>query len=182
MRAVDIAVGGGWLAFWLFWIATAARAKPDRSRWTRFAGLRVGLGLIALLLLRARAFRGRLVTHNPLLEGIGLALFAAGLALAIWARVCIGRNWGTPMSQKTEPELVTSGPYRSIRHPIYAGILLALIGTSAAISLYWLIAAAVLAAYFVYSAIAEERYLVSQFPDAYPAYQRSTTMLIPFLF
>lgn len=182
MRAVGIAFGAGWLAFWIYWIATAARAKPGRSRWTRFAGLRVGLALIALLLLRSRAFRGRLVTHNPLLEGIGLALFAAGLALAIWARVCIGRNWGTPMSQKNEPELVTSGPYRTIRHPIYTGIILAFIGTSVGISLYWLIAAAVLAAYFVYSAINEERYLISQFPDAYPAYRRSTKMLIPFLF
>jgi protein-S-isoprenylcysteine O-methyltransferase Ste14 len=44
-----------------------------------------------------------------------------GLGFAIWARVHIGRNWGTPMTQKDEPELVTSGPYHLVRHPIYSG-------------------------------------------------------------
>ena len=48
-----------------------------------------------------------------------------GLGFAIWARVHIGRNWGTPMTQRDDPELVTSGPYRFVRHPIYSGILVA---------------------------------------------------------
>ena len=52
-------------------------------------------------------------------------LVALGLGLAIWARAHIGRNWGLPMSRKAYPELVTSGPYAVIRHPIYVGILLA---------------------------------------------------------
>ena len=63
--------------------------------------------------------------HDPLRAGLGLALFVVGLGFAIWARVNIGRNWGTPMTQKDEPELVTSGPYRLVRHPIYSGILVA---------------------------------------------------------
>lgn len=87
-----------------------------------------------------------------------------------------------PMSEKADPELVTTGPYRSVRHPIYSGIILAMIGTAIAVSLYWLIAVALIGAYFIYSAVMEERHMASVFPDAYPKYKRSTKMMIPFTF
>ena len=94
-------------------------------------------------------------------------------------RVHIGRNWGTPMSRKEDPELVTSGPYRHVRHPIYTGILLAGVGTAVALSWMWLIAVALAAVYFTYSAIVEERNLLAQFPDAYARYRSTTKMLVP---
>jgi protein-S-isoprenylcysteine O-methyltransferase Ste14 len=81
-----------------------------------------------------------------------------------------------------DPELVTSGPYHLVRHPIYSGILLALVGTAVALSWSWLTAAVLAGAYFIYSAKVEERYLTEQFPDDYPAYKRSTKMLVPFIF
>jgi protein-S-isoprenylcysteine O-methyltransferase Ste14 len=105
-----------------------------------------------------------------------------GLAFAIWARLHIGRNWGTPMSRKSDPELVTSGPYHLVRHPIYSGILCAGIGTAVALNWSWLIVVVLAGAYFVYSASAEERYLTKEFPEAYPRYRGSTKMLVPFLF
>jgi protein-S-isoprenylcysteine O-methyltransferase Ste14 len=108
-------------------------------------------------------------------------VFLLGLALAVWARVYIGRNWGMPMSEKVDPELVTSGPYRSVRHPIYSGIILAMIGTTIGVSLYWLVAVVVMGAYFLYSAVVEERSMGRLFPGAYPEYKRSTKMLIPFI-
>ena len=86
------------------------------------------------------------------------------------------------MSQKIDPELVTGGPYGSVRHPIYSGIILAMIGTTIAVSVYWLVAVALLGAYFLYSAIVEERIMARLFPDSYPEYKRSTKMLIPFIF
>ena len=86
------------------------------------------------------------------------------------------------MTQKVEPELVTSGPYRLVRHPIYSGILVASIGTAVALSWLWLTALALAGIYFVYAATVEERYLTEQFPDDYPPYKRSTKMLVPFLF
>ena len=72
----------------------------------------------------------------------GLALFFAGLGFAIWARVHLGRDWGTPMTQKDEPELVTSGPCHLVRHPIYSGILVAGVGAAVALSWLWLTAVA----------------------------------------
>jgi protein-S-isoprenylcysteine O-methyltransferase Ste14 len=115
------------------------------------------------------------------LQGIGLAIFLLGLALAVWARVYLGSNWGMPMSKKVDPEIVTTGPYSVIRHPIYSGIILAMVGTTVAVSLYWLVAVVVLGAYFIYSAVMEERYMTELFPAAYADYKRSTKMLVPFI-
>jgi protein-S-isoprenylcysteine O-methyltransferase Ste14 len=182
MDAVDIVIGISWAVFWIYWIAVSLGVKAGRSRWTRFAGVRVAAILIILLLLRLRVLKGHTVTHDPWLQGIGLGIFLLGLALAVWARVYIGRNWGMPMSEKVDPELVTTGPYRTIRHPIYSGIILAMVGTTVAVSVYWLIAVVLLGAYFVYSAVMEERYMAGLFPDAYPRYKQSTKMLIPFIF
>jgi protein-S-isoprenylcysteine O-methyltransferase Ste14 len=180
MRVVDIVIGVGWIVFWLYWLAMSAGVKAGQSRWGQFAGIRVGLIIVILLLLRLRLAKGNVV-HSPWLEGTGLAVWVLGLALAVWARVYIGRNWGMPMSRKDSPELVTSGPYRSVRHPIYSGILLGMVGTTVAVSLYWLVAVVVIGGYFIFSAVHEERYMTEQFPDSYPAYRRSTKMLIPFV-
>jgi protein-S-isoprenylcysteine O-methyltransferase Ste14 len=181
MRAVDIVIGVGWAAFWIYWIAASVDVKAGRTRRNRFAGVRVAIILAVLLLLRLRLLKGRTVTTDPWLQVIGLALFLLGLALAIWARVYLGRNWGMPMSEKADPELVTTGPYSTVRHPIYSGIILAMVGTTIAVSLYWLVAVVLLGAYFIYSAIKEERYMAGRFPDTYPHYKQSTKMLIPFI-
>jgi protein-S-isoprenylcysteine O-methyltransferase Ste14 len=182
VRAVDIFIAVGWLAFWIYWLVASTGAKAGRNRWTQFAGFRVGILLVVLLLLRLRVLKGHEVTSNAWLLGIGTVIFVLGLALAVWARIYIGRNWGMPMSRRAEPELVTSGPYHTIRHPIYTGIILAMVGTTIAVSLYWLIAVAALGAYFSYSAVTEERHMAEQFPNAYPEYKQSTKMLIPYVF
>jgi protein-S-isoprenylcysteine O-methyltransferase Ste14 len=182
MRAVDLVIGVGWVAFWVYWLAVSTGAKPGQSRWMRFAGVRVAMILLVLLLLRFRVLKGHAITHDPLLWGIGLAVWVLGLGLAVWARIYIGRNWGMPMSTKDDPELVTTGPYRSIRHPIYTGIILGMVGTAIAVSVYWLIAVVVLGAYFISSAVVEERNMTRLFPTTYPEYKHSTKMLIPFIF
>ena len=181
MRAVELVFAAGWAAFWLYWLVAAFATKRGRVPWSRELRIRAVIFVVVVLLIRVGAFRGHGLDTDPLRAGIGLALFALGLAFAIWARVHLGRNWGTPMTQKNEPELVTSGPYRLVRHPIYSGILAAGIGTAVALSWLWLTAVALAAVYFLYSARVEEGFLTKRFPDAYPAYRRSTKMLVPFL-
>jgi protein-S-isoprenylcysteine O-methyltransferase Ste14 len=181
MHVIGIVILVGWVSFWVYWLAASFRVKAGQTRWTRFAGIRVGVFLVFFLLVRVKALKGHGATNDPWLQGVGLAVFLLGLALAIWARVYLGRNWGMPMSQKADPELVTAGPYGSIRHPIYSGIVLAMIGTTIAVSLYWLVAVALIGAYFIYSAVMEERLMARLFPDSYPEYKRSTKMLIPFI-
>ena len=182
MRAVEIVNALAWAAFWLYWIVAAFSMKRGRVPWSRELRIRAVIIIAVILLVRLGAFRNHGLNTDPWRAGLGLALLALGLGFAIWARVHIGRNWGTPMTQKAEPELVTSGPYHLVRHPIYSGILVASSGTAAALSWWWLIATVLVGVYFIYSATVEERYMTEQFPDAYPAYKRSTKMLVPFIF
>jgi protein-S-isoprenylcysteine O-methyltransferase Ste14 len=183
MKAIDIIIGVGWIVFWAYWLVMATTAKAGRSRLAQFAGIRVGIILVVLLLIRLRVLKDHAAaaTSNPWLLGTGLAVFVLGLALAVWARVYLGRNWGMPMSQKADPELVTTGPYGKIRHPIYSGIILGMVGTAIAVSPYWLIAVAIIGGYFLYSAVVEERNMAKLFPAAYPPYKHATKMLIPYV-
>ena len=181
MHAVDVAMGVGWLAFWTYWLAAAVGVKTGRTRWGRFAVVRLLIAIVVIILARTHALQGH-APHNAWLAGIGLTLWVLGLSLAIWARLHLGRNWGTPMTEKSEPELVTTGPYRWVRNPIYSGLIFALVGTTLAVSVYWLPVVAIVAGYFVYSAFMEQRFMAASFPDTYPAYRRSTKMLIPFVF
>ena len=93
-----------------------------------------------------------------------------------------GTELGHSDVRKVDAELVTSGPYRYIRNPIYSGLILAAIGTAVAVSWYWLVAVVFMGAYFAYSATVEEHIMERLFPNEYPAYKRSTKMLIPFVF
>ena len=159
----------------------AFSVKRAHVPWARELRIRALIVVLAIVLIRFGAFRGHGLNTDPWRAGLGLVLVALGLGFAIWARVHIGRNWGTPMSRKDDPELVTSGPYHLVRHPIYSGILFAGIGTAVALSWLWLIAVGLAGVYFVCSATVEERNMTRQFPETYPAYQRSTKMLVPFV-
>jgi protein-S-isoprenylcysteine O-methyltransferase Ste14 len=180
MRAVAAVIGIAWLAFWVYWIVSAVGAKSARWSWA-YMGSRAAVAAVVLLLLRVPSSWGRTAPHAPWLLAPGLLLFFCGLGLAVWARVHIGRNWGMPMSRKDDPELVTTGPYSKVRHPIYTGMITAVIGTALATSLLWLVLAVIVGGYFIVSATREERYMTGLFPDAYPAYKRSTKMLIPYI-
>jgi protein-S-isoprenylcysteine O-methyltransferase Ste14 len=179
MHALKLAIGCAWIVFWIYWLVSAASSKESVSRgWRpRLAGVSaIGVFLIAGVLRG-----GGLAVHSVILGVIGAVLFACGIALAVWARLHLGRNWGMPMSERAEPELVTSGPYRFVRHPIYTGLLTAMLGTALVNNLLGLIVVAVLVAYFYYSGTVEERNLTATFPQAYPEYKSRTKMLIPFL-
>jgi protein-S-isoprenylcysteine O-methyltransferase Ste14 len=179
MHALQTAIAVAWIIFWVYWLASAFGAKAGRGDRRRIP--LTGLTALSVLLL-VRVFRGgSLGVHSPVLGAIGAVVFTSGIALAIWARVHLGRNWGMPMSQKAEPELVTSGPYRFVRHPIYSGLLAGVLGTALATNLIGLIIGAVLGGYFYYSASVEEKNLTASFPTAYPAYRAATKMLIPFV-
>lgn len=183
MRAIDITVLVLWLGFWAYWLAMAARVKRDRSRPVGFFGARIAIVVVIAVLIRSNlTVRGLFGAEtNPALQAAGVAVLLTGLAAAVWARRTLGANWGMPMSQKLDPELVTSGPYRYIRHPIYAAFIVAMIGTTLAVGLFWLPAAVLACAYFVYSAFVEEGWLSREFPEAFAGYKRSTKMLVPFL-
>ena len=179
MHALKTAITIAWIIFWVYWLASAFGVKEGRASRRRIP--LTGLTGLSVLLL-VRVFRGgSLAVHSPVLGAIGAVVFASGIMLAIWARVHLGRNWGMPMTQKAHPELVTSGPYRFVRHPIYSGLLTGLLGTAVATNLIGVIIVAILGGYFYYCGSVEEKNLTVTFAAAYPAYQASTKMLIPFV-
>lgn len=167
-----------WAAFFAYWLIAAFKVKQGaRTGRARPPGLVI---IVAFVLLRVFGANS-LAVHSVVLEVVGMVILVAGLGLAVWARICLGGNWGMPMTEKREPELVTSGPYRFVRHPIYAGFLLAVLGTALVTNLFFLIALAVMTVYFAYSASVEERTMTQSFPAAYPSYRARTKMLIPFV-
>jgi protein-S-isoprenylcysteine O-methyltransferase Ste14 len=179
MHPLKLAISCAWLVFWIYWLASAASSKESvESGWrTRLTGV----SAIAVFLVAGVLRGGSLAVHSVILETIGAVLFVCGIALAVWARLHLGRNWGMPMTQRAEPELVTSGPYRFVRHPIYTGLLTAVLGTALVNNLLGLIVVVVVLAYFYYCGTVEERNLAATFPQAYPEYKSRTKMLIPFL-
>jgi protein-S-isoprenylcysteine O-methyltransferase Ste14 len=179
MNTLHTAIAIAWLIFWVYWFASAVGVKEGRASRRRVP--LNGVTIMAVLLLLRVLHGGNFAVDSPPLEAIGVVLFASGIALAVWARVHLGRNWGMPMTQKAEPELITSGPYRLVRHPIYSGLILAVLGTALVSNLLGLIIVAAMGGYFYYSASVEERNLTATFPTAYPAYRASTKMLIPFV-
>jgi len=179
MRTLQSAIGIAWVAFWIYWLVSAVNAKASTGGMRRLP--MTGLTALSVFVV-VRVFRGGgLAVTSPVLGAIGTVLFVSGIGLAIWARIHLGSNWGMPMTQRIEPELITSGPYRFVRHPIYSGLLLGLIGTALATNYLGLIIAVILGAYFVYAATVEERNLMTSFPTAYPTYREHTKMLIPYL-
>jgi protein-S-isoprenylcysteine O-methyltransferase Ste14 len=136
MRAVELVFAIAWAAFWLYWLVAAFSVKRGRVPWSRELIIRGGIAVVVILLIRVGAFRSHGLNTDPWRAGLGLVLLAFGLGFAVWARVHIGRSWGTPMTQKNAPELVMSGPYHLVRHPIYSGMLVA--GTGTAVALSWI--------------------------------------------
>jgi protein-S-isoprenylcysteine O-methyltransferase Ste14 len=179
MSTLQTCIGIAWVVFWVYWLASAVSANASRGGRRRLP--MTGLTALSVFVI-IRVFRGGgAAVHSPILGAVGAVLFVCGLGLAIWARIHLGRNWGMPMTERVEPELVTSGPYRFVRHPIYSGLLLALVGSALATSVLGLLIVLILGAYFYYAATVEEKNLVTAFPAAYPAYRAHTKKLIPFL-
>ncbi len=180
-------IAGLWIVLIVYWILSALGAKRNvgSSRsWRWEIGFR--LVMLALIVLALRFFRSThlhfLIVNTSVLLGIlGAALCALGVGSAIWARAILGRNWGLPMSQKESAELVRSGPYAYVRHPVYAGYLLAMLGSAIGQSILWVLPLIGGAVYFIHSARREERLLLEEFPEQYPPYKKRTKMLVPFL-
>ena len=178
-----------WLVFLVYWAIAAVGVKRNvkTAPWWKYAALRLAIAALLIAALSIPAVRHALrlahadAGNSPLLGVIGALLVAIGIGLAIFARVHLGRNWGTPMSRKLDPELVTGGPYAFIRHPIYTGIIVAVLGAAVGLSIVFVLLLIVLIPYFIYSARREEEFMCEEFGETYRAYMRRTKMLVPFV-
>jgi protein-S-isoprenylcysteine O-methyltransferase Ste14 len=122
----------------------------------------------------------RFLPQAEIVAAAGLAIEAIGIALAVWARYCLGGNWSRAVTLKEGHELIGAGPYRRIRHPIYTGIALALLGTAVFIG-EWrgLVAFAVVFIMHYAKARKEEAWLTREFGPAFEAHRAHTGMFLP---
>ena len=191
MLSFNAVFAGLWLLLLAFWLILGSGAKRNVSgswSWRREIAWRVVLLIVIGLALRTvRTYYSRQQLEGLLLNTstpravVGIILCALGVGLAIWARTSLGRNWGMPMSQKESPELVMTGPYAYVRHPVYAGFLLAMLGSAIGQSVVWLIPLVGALVYFTCSALREEKLMLAEFPEQYRPYVQRTKRLVPFV-
>jgi protein-S-isoprenylcysteine O-methyltransferase Ste14 len=118
---------------------------------------------------------------GPVLSAVGVMLSVGGMALLVWARHRLGRNWSPTVAQKEGQQLVTSGPYRYVRHPMYFGGLIAAIGSAIVCGGAFVFLSIILGTIFVRRIGAEDRLMAQSFPKEYPDYQKRTKAFIPFV-
>lgn len=174
-----------WIIWLVYWLATARNTKKTIHRETtlsRSLQNAVVAGGALLILMPGFSRRAYLVDPSALgvQQQLGLIVTVAGLLISVWARVHLGRNWSAAVTLKENHELVRSGPYQWVRHPIYSGCLIALCG-GAVINGEWrgLIGVAVIFLALAYKVRLEERGLSTHFGPAHRDYCRSVRALIP---
>lgn len=181
-----------WLILVLFWIISAFSAKAVKERpslGSRLATICLPI-IFVLLVAGIGSFKPGWIRLNErfLPDTLALRIMAdvtvlIGLIVALWARTVLGGNWSASVTFKQDHELIVRGPYRFVRHPIYTGILLMILGT-AIISGRAVAFLALIICFLVYwqKLRQEEALLTRHFPETYPGYKSRTKALIPFLF
>ena len=176
-----------WLAWALYWFWSARSVKSVKRTDSLVDMLPYRIPVLlgfALLFVQRNSGPTWLYRHltsaGTWAPPLGWLLVLLGLGFACWARVTLGRNWSGTVQLKQDHELVMAGPYRWVRHPIYTGILLGLLGTALVIG-EWrgLLALALVAAGFWFKLRHEEALMREQFGAAYVDYMRRTKALIP---
>jgi protein-S-isoprenylcysteine O-methyltransferase Ste14 len=178
-----------WIAFLIYWRIKAANTKSTQRLEPAASGiLRLLIILVAIVLL-STTWIPLPWLYRPVWRAgfwpfwLGAAVTVSGLLFAVWAREHLGRNWSSQVSIKQDHELITTGPYAVVRHPIYTGILAGFLGLAIALSevrgfvvfvLFFLVFWAKLSK--------EEQWMSSQFGETYAKYVDRTAALVPYVF
>jgi protein-S-isoprenylcysteine O-methyltransferase Ste14 len=183
---LDQLLQDGWCLIGALWIGSSAFSRPVRhteglaARLVQFIGGAIALALYFYPRLPVGPLNRQLLPHSLVTIIVGSAFCLLGWALAIWARLCLANNWSASVTLKQGHTLVQRGPYAAIRHPIYSGLLLALLGTAMVQGLTRsFVGLLLLTALWLTKADAEEQLLRSAFGDVYSGYQARTGALLP---
>jgi len=193
MYTVSRCIDWTWSAVGVVWLVSAltvkkaARREAAGSRLLQIAIMAAVFVLLFPSLLRRYELplgplSSRFVPESPAIAWTGLALTIAGCAFAIWARLLLGGNWSGSVTVKQDHRLIRRGPYAIVRHPIYSGFLLGMLGTALALGQWRGIAGLALA--FIgwhMKSRKEEAFIVAQFGEAYTAYRHEVKAFIPFV-
>jgi len=175
-----------WAAFfalWMllsFWTKKAQRRETLARRFVYGVTIAVGFWFMFANVRGMRWLHTRVLPDALWLQALGIAMTVAGFAFAMWARIRLGRNWSGAVMQKVGHELITAGPYRWVRHPIYSGWLLALLGTALVRGeLRGLPSFLLVYLGFKIKSLLEERMMLSSFGSQYSRYATATGAMFP---
>jgi len=177
-----------WIAFFVYWQIKAANTKTtQRLEPAASRILRVFIFVIAIAMLWTTRIPLPWLYLQLWPVGfwpfwLGVAVTIAGLLFAVWAREHLGRNWSRSVTIKQDHELITTGPYAVVRHPIYTGILTGFLGMAIAISQVrgFIVFVLIFLALWIKFRM-EEQWMRSEFGEAYTAYAHRTAALVPYL-
>ena len=183
----NLAICACWLVYIVYWIGSARGLKPvvERQSWLSIIAHRIPimLGFLMILFPISPHSTGLALTpHAGFTGAIGAVVCMLGLSVAIWSRQTLAGNWSATVTFKQGHELVQSGPYRFVRHPIYTGILLMILSSAIVLGRLqsWL-GFLIMCAGFWIKLKQEESLMLRHFPDEYPAYRARVKALVPFL-
>jgi protein-S-isoprenylcysteine O-methyltransferase Ste14 len=176
-----------WLTWLSYWLISAGNAKRTvrRETFAQRASHTLPFVAAAVLLSFPQGFPflcHRLFPLNLVTYWIGTGLLLAGLLFTVWARVILGRNWSGTVTVKENHELIQTGPYRWVRHPIYTGLLAAFLGSALAEDLWSsALAMVIVSAALWVKLLREEAWMRETFGEKYVSYCARTARLVPFL-
>ena len=177
-----------WLGYSAYWwamsrnVKTTERSESAVSRFARMIAIVVAAALLLLPSVPLSLLNKRFVPAGEWSFGSGAAITAAGLLFSIWGRHHLGKNWSQAVTVKEGHELITSGPYSLVRHPIYTGLLLGFFGSAVARG-EWrgILAVALVFAVLWFKLRLEEKWMRAQFGAAYESYSRKVSALVPYI-
>lgn len=174
----------------LYWTVSAISAKRVKSQepfFKRFLLYWFPI-LVALALMGPGEWYGdsmlreNFVEHTNTIGLIGLSLAAIGAGVALWSRIMLGKNWSLAVQQKEDHELIKTGPYKIVRHPIYSGLLILFIGHGLIVGDYRAILAVIIVFISFWLKLKkEEAVLTHAFGERYLRYKKETKAIIPFI-
>jgi protein-S-isoprenylcysteine O-methyltransferase Ste14 len=178
---------GLWLAWALYWLLASRHAKPNvrrepfGSRMLHVLPLLLAVWLFWSSRIPIAFLNQRLFPWTHWVFWTGALVTALGLLFTVWARVHLGRNWSGVVTLKQDHELVETGPYALVRHPIYAGLLVAFVGSAAALGEWRGVLAVPIAWVALWRKLRfEERWMRERFGEQYDAYRQRVPALVPF--
>jgi protein-S-isoprenylcysteine O-methyltransferase Ste14 len=177
-----------WIAFLVYWrikaVGTKAtqRLEPFAPRLLRLLAFVLAIVLFSTTRIPLHWLYLQLWPAGPSSFWLGAAVTVAGLLFAVWARVYLGGNWSSEVTIKQDHELITTGPYALVRHPIYTGMLAGLLGTAIALAqVRGFIACGLIFVVLWLKLRMEEQWMRSQFGETYATYAHHTAALVPYL-
>ncbi|HTA86515.1 MAG TPA: isoprenylcysteine carboxylmethyltransferase family protein [Silvibacterium sp.] len=183
-------VSTSWLAFTLLWVVAAFTSKrtvqvqSDGSRLLQAGVVLIGVTLLFNLSpwLMSGWLTERLTPESARVVLGGAVLTVAGMLFSVWARLTLGRNWSGTVTIKQDHELIQRGPYRIVRHPIYTGMLLAMLGTAFIYGIArCFLGVPIVGLGFWLKVQIEEQFMVQQFGEQYVRYRQEVRALIPYI-